>query len=225
MVKWQILAVFAGMPKVMGGPGSDSPGEKPWESGIFKDPVSGPVWLSYGGLRGDGQADRKHHGGPDKAVCAYCAEHYQYWRTQPRLGAIGFGGFGENLSLGGADETGLCIGDRFELGEAVVEVSQPRQPCWKLARRWGIPELKEHVERKGYTGFYFRVIRHGWVKAGDSGVLLERPWPQWTLAECNSIMHHRPEDHAAALRLSECPPLSGSWKDNLFERARQGADR
>ena len=118
----------------MGGPGSASPGEKAWESGIFKDPVTSPLWLSYGGLRGDGQADRKHHGGPDKAVCAYCAQHYEYWQRQAQLGAMGFGGFGENLTLGGADETQLCIGDRFELGEAVVEVSQPRQPCWKLAR-------------------------------------------------------------------------------------------
>jgi MOSC domain-containing protein YiiM len=220
----QIVALFVGMPQSTAAQGSDAWWDKPWESGIFKAPVSGPVWLSYGGLRGDGQADRVHHGGPDKAVCVYPAAHYEHWRAQPGLAAMAWGGFGENITLGGATETQLCIGDRFELGQAVVEISQPRQPCWKLARRWRVQDLKEQSERTGFTGFYFRVLCHGFIQAGDPGVLVERPWPQWTLAECNAIMHQRQQDREAARRLSECPRLSGTWKDKLFERATEGGN-
>ncbi len=199
--------------------------DKSWESGIFKEPVNNPVWLSYEGLDGDGQADLKHHGGPDKAVCVYPAPHYAHWQAQPDLAHMPFGGFGENITLGGATEDQLCMGDRFEFAEALLEISQPRQPCWKLANRWRVRDLKEQAEQTGLTGFYFRVIRHGWLAPGETGVLRERPWPQWMLAECNAIMHHRPEDRAAALRLSECPQLSASWKDKLFGRAQSGRER
>lgn len=217
-MKIYILGLFVGLPRLISAQNPDRGSEEPWESGIFKEPAQGPVWLSHGGLRGDGQADRKRHGGPDKALCVFPAAHYEYWRAQPQLTSISFGGFGENVTLGGATETQLCVGDRFELGEAVVEVSQPRQPCWKLARRWQVRDLKEQMEQSGFTGFYFRVIRHGYVKVGDAGVLLERPWPEWTLAECNAIMHQRTTDRAAALALSQCQHLSGAWKDSLFAR-------
>ena len=218
-MKINILALFAGHAKAVVAQGSDEWWDKPWESGIFKQEVTGPTWLSYGGLQGDEQADRKHHGGPEKAVCVYPAVHYDYWRAQPGLAEMPLGGFGENITLSGATESQLCIGDRFQFGAALVEISQPRQPCWKLSRRWHVEDLKEQAERNGRTGFYFRVIRHGWIKPGDVVILTERPWPQWTLADCNAIMHQRLEDHEAALRLSECPQLSSSWKDNLFTRA------
>jgi MOSC domain-containing protein YiiM len=101
-----------------------------------------------------------------------------------------------------------------------VEISQPRQPCWKLSRRWHVRDLKEQAEQTGFTGFYFRVLKPGWLKSGSAGVLIERPWPQWNLAECNAIMHQRPKDFAAAQQLAECPQLSASWKDTLSGRAR-----
>ncbi|HZL43451.1 MAG TPA: MOSC domain-containing protein [Verrucomicrobiae bacterium] len=220
-----ILALFVGPARTVAAQGTAEWWDKPWESGIFKQPLTGPIWMSYGGLRGDEQADRKYHGGPEKAVCVYPSFHYDYWRAQPGLAEIPLGGFGENITLGGATEAQLCIGDRFRFGEAIVEISQPRQPCWELSRRWHVIDLKEQAERNGRTGFYFRVIHHGWIKPGDVGLLTERPCPQWTLAECNAIMHQRLEDHGSALRLSECPQLSTSWKDSLFARAAQMAGR
>jgi MOSC domain-containing protein YiiM len=220
-----IFGLFVGRAKVIAPSGSNCKSDQPWESGIFKDPAADSVWLSYGGLQGDEQADRKYHGGPEKAVCAYPAAHYDYWRRQPGLDQIQFGGFGENLTLEGATEAQLCIGDRFQFDEVIMEISQPRQPCWKLSRRWHVEDLKEQSERTGLTGFYFRAIKHGWLKPNATGVLVERVWPQWNLAECNAIMHQRPEDHAAALRLSECPQLSTSWRDKLFERARGSVEK
>ena len=216
----RIVGLFVGRAKVIAPDRSNRQSDQPWESGIFKDPAPGPVWLSYGGLQGDEQADRKYHGGPEKAVCAYPAAHYGYWRRQPGLTDVPIGGFGENVTLEGATEAQLCIGDRFQFDEVIVEISQPRQPCWKLSRRWHVQDLKEQVERTGFTGFYFRVIKQGWIKPNATGVLIERVWEEWNLAECNAIMHQRPEDRAAALRLSECPRLSASWRDQLFERAR-----
>jgi len=221
----RIVGLFVGRAKVIPPESSNRQSGQPWESGIFKDLVPGPVWLSYGGLHGDEQADRKYHGGPEKAVCVYPSAHYDYWRRQPGLADIPIGGFGENVTLEGATEAQLCVGDRFQFDEVIMEISQPRQPCWKLSRRWHVEDLKEQAERTGFTGFYFRVIRNGWLKPNAVGMLLDRVWPQWNLAECNAIMHQRLDDHAAALRLSECPQLSASWRDKLFERARGSATK
>lgn len=197
--------------------------DKPWQTGFFKNAATGPVWLGYEGFRGDEQADRRVHGGTDKAVCVYPAAHYPYWTTTLPVADLPFGAFGENITLDGISETDVCIGDRFTLGEAEVQISQPRQPCWKLARRWQVKDLALQVEQTGFTGFYFRVLRHGHVRAGDSLSLIERPFPEWTIARCNEIMHHAKDDSEAARILSECPLLSASWKDSLWLRSEKKA--
>ncbi|GAA5121430.1 MOSC domain-containing protein [Luteolibacter yonseiensis] len=197
--------------------------DKPWATGFHKEPQSGPRWLGYEGFRSDEQADRKHHGGPEKAVCVYPSEHYDHWRKTLALPDLPHGAFGENLTLHGLLETGACIGDRYSLGEAEVQISQPRQPCWKLARRWQVKDLAVQVETTGFTGFYFRVLRHGHVRPGDALTLIDRPFPGWTVARCNRIMHHDKQDTDAARSLSECPLLSTSWKDSLHLRAEKKA--
>lgn len=195
--------------------------DKPWQTGFYKEAQTGPCWLGYEGFRSDEQADRRLHGGPDKAVCVYPAEHYPYWRETLSRPDFPHGAFGENLTLEGLAENEVCIGDRFSLGEAEVQVSQPRQPCWKLARRWQVKDLAAQVERTGFSGYYFRVLRHGHVRPGDRLELLERPFPEWTIERCNHVMHHAKDDHAATLALAECPLLSGSWKDGLWSRAQK----
>ena len=137
--------------------------DKEWRTGFHKEAREGPCWLGYQGFRGDEVADTRYHGGVDKAVCVYPAEHYPFWNGVPGMAAAGPGGFGENLTTEGLLEEEVCIGDIHALGEALVQVSQPRQPCWKLARRWRVKDLALQVERTGRTGFYFRVLRHGEV--------------------------------------------------------------
>ncbi len=193
--------------------------DKPWQTGFYKEPQQDACWLGYEGFRGDEQADRRYHGGSEKAVCVYAAEHYPYWRETLLVSGLAHGAFGENLTLQGLTEPKACIGDRFALGEAEVQVSQPRQPCWKLSRRWQVKDLSAQVEQTGFTGFYFRVLRHGAVRPGDALTLLERPFPQWSIALCNEIMHHRKCDANAARELAQCPLLSASWKDGLWARA------
>jgi len=199
--------------------GSSEWWDKAWRTGFHKQPWEGPCWLAYGGLRGDECADLRVHGGVDKAVCAYPGEHYAYWRATLPVLDFPHGAFGENFTTHGLLESGVCIGDTFRIGEAIVQISQPRQPCWKLARRWRVKDLTAQVERTGLTGFYFRVLQHGRVARGDGFHLEDRPRPNWPLSLCNEIMHHRREDRSAALELSQVPELAGAWKDALWSRA------
>jgi MOSC domain-containing protein YiiM len=190
--------------------------DKDWRTGFHKRSQEGPQWLGYQGFRGDEVADTRYHGGVDKAVCVYATEHYPYWEQVPGMEEVAMGAFGENLSTEGLTEEAACIGDIYAVGEALVQVSQPRQPCWKLARRWRVKDLAAQVERNGMTGFYFRVLRHGHVQAGDRLELQARSWPEWTIVRCNRIMHHTEGGADAARELSQCPELSGSWKDGLW---------
>ena len=199
--------------------GSEEWWDKAWRSGFHKQQHEGPCWLAYEGLRGDECADRRVHGGVDKAVCLYPGEHYEHWRAILPLSNGEHGAFGENFTTQGLLEAEACIGDIYRIGDALVQISQPRQPCWKLARRWRVKDLTAQVERTGLTGFYFRVLRHGFVTAGETFHLETRPQPQWTLSLCNEIMHQRSADLAAARELSSVPELAGSWKDELWSRA------
>jgi MOSC domain-containing protein YiiM len=197
--------------------------ERPWTSGIVKTPVEGSVWLGRTNLAGDGQADLVNHGGIDKAVLAYAASHYPVWRNELALLELPFGAFGENLTIEGQNEWTVCIGDTFAVGEALVQVSQPRQPCWKLARRWKLKDMTARVQRSGRGGWYLRVLGEGTIQAGLSVVLRERPYPRWTVALANDLMFRRLQDRDALAALATCPLLSSSWRDTLGERLEEGA--
>ncbi len=221
----RILSQRVGLPRDMGTHGASAPLERPWTSAIFKDPVTGPVWLSATGLAGDGQADRKVHGGPEKAVLAYPRSHYDFWRERLARDDIGPGAFGENWVFSHGTEADICIGDVLRVGQARVQVSQPRQPCWKPARRWERRDLALLLQQTGRTGWYYRVLEEGLVQAGDTLELMERPCPAFTVAFANHAMHgHAPE---AAAALAECPLLTANWRDSLRRRSQgnRGNDR
>lgn len=193
-----------------------------WTTGFFKEPVQGPVLLRTTNLEGDGQADRVHHGGVDKAVLAYSAEHYPDWRRSMEQPSLPFGAFGENFTVTGLTEADVCIGDTWQVGdEVVMQVSQPRQPCWKLVRRWRIKTLVLQVQQTGRTGWYFRVLSEGTVAAGTRLVLRERPHPVWTVERANRVMHLEKKNVQAALELAAVPLLSESWRMTLIDRAQK----
>lgn len=189
-----------------------------WRTGIYKTQVIGSRWLGLTNIEGDGQADLYNHGGPDKAVNVYPAEHYSYWQHRYHCSEMTFGGFGENFTIEGLTESNVRIGDVFRIGEALVQVSQPRQPCWKLSRRWSIKEFASQVEVTGYTGWYFRVLQEGHIAAGMAVEWVRSLEPTMTVSEANEIMHHLPRDFQAAETLLRCPALSKSWKDVLAKR-------
>jgi len=186
-------------------------------SGIVKSPVGYPLALSALGLAGDEQADLVHHGGPDKAVCAYPAEHYPYWE-QALQRKLPVGAFGENFTVAGLAEADVLIGDVYEVGTATLQVSQPRQPCWKLAMRWGLDELPLLVAESGATGYYFRTLVPGEVRAGDRIALARRHPAGLTVAEANRVMHRDREDAEGIRRLLAVRELSASWNQTLSKR-------
>jgi MOSC domain-containing protein YiiM len=186
-------------------------------SGISKSQVNDSVFVTTEGLAGDEQADLVNHGGPDKAICVYSFDHYSHWenvlhRTLP------YGSFGENFTVRNMLEGEVHIGDSFRIGEALVQISQPRQPCWKLAMRWGLEELPFLVTESGTTGFYFRVLQPGEVVAGDDLVRVETHPTRITVAEANRLMHKDKDDVDSIRRLLEVQELSTSWVNTLTSR-------
>ena len=163
---------------------------EPWSSGIYKSPVQGQIPLSSVNLAGDGQADLAVHGGPDKAVCVYSMDHYPFWRRELES-RMRSGWFGENFSIEGQTETQVAIGDTYEIGTAVVQISQPRSPCWKLGRRWKRPDMPKLVVQSGRTGWYLRVIETGHVESGDLLTLVERPYPHLTVDAVNAAEYSK----------------------------------
>ena len=183
-------------------------------SAINKTPRSGPVALRRLGLDGDEQADRRFHGGPDKAVLHYAADNYDAWRAeqpaQPELFAPG--AFGENFVSRELNETNVCLGDVFRIGAAEVEVSQPRQPCFKLNHRFHQGDMARRVQTTGRTGWYYRVLTEGDVAAGDVITLIERPFPDWTLRRVQQHLYVKTQDATAIETLAKLPALSESMR-------------
>jgi MOSC domain-containing protein YiiM len=213
-----VLSIQVGLPVAMGKEEAYNPFHRRWVSGIVKQPVAGRVWLGFTHLKGDGQADLQNHGGREKAVLAYAAGHYPAWREELDRPDLPYGAFGENLTVAGLDEARVCIGDIYALGEATVQVSQPRQPCWKLARRWGLKDLPARVQQTGRGGWYLRVLGEGHVEAGQPFGLRERPYPSWTVALLNDLRYRRRDDPAEMAGLAACPLLSPNWRDAMARR-------
>ncbi len=218
---WKINAVLVGKVRPFG------PAGKP--SGIDKSAVGGVARVARLGLDGDEQGDPKHHGGPEKALHHYPFDHYASWRdelagqsAQAASVLAQPGAFGENLSTVGLTEANVCVGDRFRLGTALVEVSQARQPCWKLNHRFGHAGMSLAVQQSLRTGWYYRVLEEGAVTVGDVLMLAERPHPTWTLQRLLRVLYVDRLDYAALAEMAELPPLAENWRRLAAQRvARQ----
>lgn len=187
-------------------------------SAIAKASVRGPQRVTTLGLASDEQGDLRVHGGPDKAIHHYPHDHYTAWREDvgPHPLLAKAGAFGENISTTGMTEADVCLADRFRLGSALVEVSQSRQPCWKLSDRFEIPDMARRVQDTGRTGWYYRVIDAGQVQQGDAIVLEARPYPAWPLSRFIDLLYQRAIE-VDVLHDLLALPLVPSWRI-LFER-------
>lgn len=185
-------------------------------SAIAKTPVAGSVHAGSLGLSGDEQGDLTVHGGVDKAIHHYPQDHYAWWREA--LGDDDMlrtpGAFGENVATEGLTEEAICIGDRWRLGTALVEVSQGRQPCWKLDHRFGGRPVMARMVKARRCGWYYRVVEEGMVAAGDALELVERPYSGWSVARVFGLLiagdHKKDRDSLQAL--GEVGALAESWK-------------
>ncbi len=192
-----------------------------WVSSIWREAVSGRLTLCRTDLAGNAQADLKNHGGPDKAVCCYSAEHYPDWRTALGLSdaAFTYGAFGENFTLTGCTENAVCLGDIYTVGTAKVQVSQPRMPCWKVGRRWERPGLPGEMTATGRTGFYLRVLEEGEVGAGDTLTLEDCPLPDHTVARLNDALYVHKNNPVQDEELARLPLLAEAWRRTFRRRA------
>ncbi len=186
-------------------------------TGIFKSPVPHRVRTLDHSLEGDAQVDLRVHGGPDKAVYAYPSEHYPFWEA--RLGMkLAWGGFGENLTSEGLIEDEVCIGDTYQIGSVVLKVTQPRQPCHKLALKLDRHDMIELFRRSGRSGFYFSVVRTGELGADDPIHLLSRSPHGVTITEVNRL-HGDPGNTELLERVLANPDLSLAQRKQFERRA------
>jgi MOSC domain-containing protein YiiM len=193
---------------------------KPATTAIWKSPVAGRVAARGVNLDGDEQADRAVHGGYDKAVYAYSVEDTSWWEAE--LGrAIGPGGFGENLTLDGLDLVASVVGERWDVGTAVLEVSEPRLPCWKLGVRMGDASFPQRFTRAFRPGTYLRIVKEGDIGADDAVRIVSRPDHGFTVGDIWRVYHY---DRREAGALLEVPELGASWREWAEGRVRRMAE-
>jgi MOSC domain-containing protein YiiM len=191
----------------------------PVQTSIFKDPIHSPVMIRQLNLDGDQQSDLTVHGGVHKAVYGYAVEHYDYWRQQ--LPAIAFvhGHFGENLTTEGLSEHSLCIGDQLQVGSAILTVTQPRLPCYKLTIRFDREDMIKRFLISGHSGFYFSVAQEGEVRPGAPIQFLQRDPNQLTVAELNHLFLSKRPDSKTLDRALKVDALPLAWKEDLQLKA------
>ncbi|ATA19836.1 MOSC domain-containing protein YiiM [Gibbsiella quercinecans] len=192
-------------------------------SAIAKRQVDGAVQLTPQGLAGDEQAETRHHGGPDRALCHYPREHYNHWRAQFPVQAEQFcaPAFGENISTLGLTEHNVFIGDIFHWGEALIQVTQPRSPCFKLNFHCDIDDISLLMQQSGRCGWLYRVIASGEV-SGDRPLTLAARNSEISVAEAISIAWHMPFDEEQYHRLLAAAGLSATWSKTMLARITTG---
>ncbi|MDX9995897.1 MAG: MOSC domain-containing protein [Rhodocyclaceae bacterium] len=208
-----MIAIF------MGGIRPLPPDNKP--TGIFKRLIEAPVWVDTEGLAGDAQADRRVHGGPEKAVHQYPVAHYAALAAAfpEARDALVPGSMGENISAPGWDEASVAIGDVFRCGDVVLQVSQPRSPCWKIDQRFGVDGMAAHIAARHITGWYFRVLEAGAVEPGVDFMRIDRNAEPLPIAALLTLWaEHRP-DPQRLLEVTRIPGLSSRWVEKLEDRA------
>lgn len=188
-------------------------------SGIAKNIVRGPWHLTRNGIAGDAQGDRRHHGGPEKALHHYPREHYAAWSRELREHPLlrDAGAFGENLSTIGWTEENVCIGDVVRFGSVVLQVSQGRQPCFRLNLRFGREDMAVKVQHTGRTGWYYRVCEPGVVADGAELTLVDRPQPEWPLSRIVRLLYFDIGNRGDFGRAADIPELAEGWRA-LFRR-------
>jgi MOSC domain-containing protein YiiM len=187
------------------------------KTSLLKNPVKEKIFLNLMGFEGDQVADPVNHGGRDKAVCGYPANHYSIWeeelsRDMPPAS------FGENLTIEGLTEDQIHIGDIFRIGEAEVQCTQPRQPCHKLIKIFGIPKLASRIQVLGYCGYYFRVLKQGWLQAGMTVEQIHSDKEKISVMDAHYLMYRDKTKYEAIEKLVAHPMLSESWKNSFTKR-------
>ncbi len=207
----KLLSVNVGLPQNV------SYQKKTTTTGIFKTPVEGKIMLRALNLEGDGQADLDNHGGIDKAVYLYSYDNYPYWQAILGQNTLPLGQFGENFTVEGLLDAHVHIGDTFQVGEAVIQVTQPRIPCYKLGIRLEKPNFPKQFLDSGKTGFYAKVLQEGWVEKGNKIERMILDSQQITVYQAFRLLYFESHNIEGIKQVLEIEALSDSWRKS-FEK-------
>ena len=191
------------------------------QSGIRKTSMPAPWRVTATGLVGDHQGDLRRHGGSDKALHHYPREHYRAWMAEdPSLGSLLANppSFGENVSTFGLTEKNVCIGDIYQVGGVKLQISQGRQPCWRVNTYFERADIAARIQQTGRTGWYYRVLQEGEIRRGDELKFCQRPRPEWPVFRALELLYHRTTDFNGLSEMSEIPELALSWRDLAARR-------
>ncbi len=230
-----VRAVMAGPIRALHSPREPGGAPTAWRSAILKSALP-RADVHPLGLVGDAQKEKKHHGGPKKAVLVYAASHYSMWDAVLRPHAVehadalrnmsrdvdasvyGFGAFGENFTVDGLTEHTVCLGDRWRIGTSELQITEPRGPCGTLTRRWLRPALLREVSESAAAGWYNAVVREGVVAPNDDAVLLERVQETWTMARVFHLIEQRVVSRTDVLELHDAPYVHEALRIRLARR-------
>jgi len=187
------------------------------KTSLKRSPVTEKVFLDLLGFEGDQVADPINHGGRDKAVCGYPANHYSFWEEELSR-EMSSASFGENLTIEGLTEDHIHIGDIFRIGDAELQCTQPRQPCHKLTKIFGFPKLASRIQSLGYCGYYFRVLKQGWLQTGMSIERIHSDEEKISVRDAHYLMYRDKTKYEAIEELMAHPALSESWKEAFGKR-------
>jgi len=208
----KLISLNVGLPRIV------LRDDEPVSTGIFKESVAGPVILRTLNLDGDRQADLSVHGGPSKAVYVYPSEHYDYWKQELPEMDLPWGMFGENFTTEGLSESELNIGDKFSIGSALVMVTEPRMPCYKLGLRFGRADIIKRFLISERTGFYLAVLQEGEVSPGDQFQLLEEDGGGVRVSDITRLYVRDKGNTALLRRAIAVKALPEGWKTYFQQR-------
>jgi len=196
-------------------------------TGIFKQPVNHKTQVQKENIVGDGQADLIHHGGLDKAVYGFSADHYRYWRDTLHQPNLKYGAFGENLTISSLSEEQLCIGDRLEIGDTVLEVSQPRVPCFKLGIALDNVKAPSLFTKSNNTGVYFRVIKSGFITPGDNLVVVKSTKDTVSVQSLFRAYYdrHYSDSEAVLNTANKIEELAEEWRLKVIKKLQQYSEK
>ncbi len=212
MTSMRLVSVNVGRPRIVTWKGTQV------STSIFKDPVDGAVDVKKLNLVGDRQSDLSVHGGPDKAVYAYPSEHYPYWRKQLPDAELPWGVFGENLTTEGLTENALHIGDRLRIGTALLGVTQPRVPCYKLTIRFDRDDMIKRFIASHFSGYYFSVLEEGQLAAGSEIEIVEHDPHNVTVSDINRLYYGESHDQELLHRVLNVDALPEGWREHLRQK-------
>lgn len=192
--------------------------EKYWESASVKEVANGKVFVGKTGLEGDEVADKIHHGGLEKAVFANSYENYGEWAEFLALDTIPFGALAENLTISGLHESNVCLGDIHKIGSALLQVSQPRKPCWKIAARWSNKKFTNEIYTTGLTGWYYRVLQEGFVEAGDEVSVVSQDENKVSILDANMAFANPIKHRDILEKIANISSIALSYKISVTNR-------